>query len=35
MVVDLMSSLFKYPGQTAPVKIGMVNTRVRPEKPAK
>ena len=30
-----MSSLFKYPGQTAPVKIGLVNARVRPVKPAK
>ena len=30
-----MSSLFKYPGQTAPVKIGPVNVRVRPEKLAK
>ena len=27
-----MSSLFKYPGQPAPVKIGMINARVRPEK---
>ena len=35
MPVDLMPSLFKYPGQTAPVKIGSVNTRVRPAKPAK
>ena len=25
-----MSSLFKYPGQTAPVKIGPVNAQVRP-----
>ena len=30
-----MLSLFKYPGQTAPVKIGPVNAWVRPEKPAK
>ena len=35
MVVYLMLSLFKYPGQTAPVKIGPVNARVRPAKPAK
>ena len=30
-----MLSLFKYPGQTAPVKIGPVNERVRPAKPTK
>ena len=35
MVVDLMSSLFKYLGQTAPVKIAPVNAWVRPAKPAK
>ena len=34
MVVDLLSSLFKYPGQTAPVKISLINAQVRPAKPA-
>ena len=29
-----MSSLFKYPGQTAPVKITLVKPRVGPAKPA-
>ena len=35
MVIDLMSSLFKYLSQTATVKIAPVNTWVRPAKPAK
>ena len=30
-----MSSLFKYLSQTAPVKTGPVNARVRPAKPSK
>ena len=30
-----MSSFFKYPGQTAPIKIGPVNAQVRHAKPAK
>ena len=30
-----MSSLFKYPGQTAPLKIGLVDAQVRPAKPTK
>ena len=34
MAIDLMSSLFKHPGQTAPVKIAPVKPRVRPAKPA-
>ena len=35
LAVDLMSTLFKYPGQTAPVKMGPANARVRPAKRAK
>ena len=30
-----MSSLFKHPGQTAPVKLAPVKPRVRPAKPEK
>ena len=35
MAVDLMSSLFKYPSQTAPVKIGPVKRAGQTCKPAK